>query len=161
MFSHVWMTVESCMKLLLCFWRNAWYRFISILFPVAPVKGNQMLSTKMLQEKEKMARIRPSSGGLNAVPMTTTEKADCKKRLTPQQIHQMLIGLSDFWKTFYFIKVHLVAVILKRLFLTVQQYFAYFCHFFPPNSGVLGFFLSLSFVSPVYTGHHFHVDEIL
>ena len=30
--------------------------------------------------------------GLNAVPTTSQEKSDCSKVLTPQQLHQVVIG---------------------------------------------------------------------
>ncbi|XP_022089961.1 cilia- and flagella-associated protein 47-like isoform X2 [Acanthaster planci] len=55
-------------------------------------KSRRMLSSKQLAEKELSSTSRPFSRGLNAVPMTPQEKADCKKILTPQQLHQVVIG---------------------------------------------------------------------
>ncbi|XP_033635373.1 cilia- and flagella-associated protein 47-like isoform X1 [Asterias rubens] len=55
-------------------------------------KNRRMLSSKHLAEKELNSTSRPISRGLNAIPMTSQEKADCKKILTPQQLHQVVIG---------------------------------------------------------------------
>ena len=38
------------------------------------------------------SRACPCSGGLNAVPMTNKERADCKKILSPQQLYQVVVG---------------------------------------------------------------------
>ncbi|XP_072178621.1 cilia- and flagella-associated protein 47-like [Diadema setosum] len=51
-----------------------------------------MLSSKKLSERETQSAKQPSAGGLNAIPMTAQEKADCKKELSPQQLHQVVIG---------------------------------------------------------------------
>ena len=34
-----------------------------------------------------------SKDGLNAVPTTNKEKTDCKKILSPQELHQVIIGI--------------------------------------------------------------------
>ncbi|XP_071954714.1 cilia- and flagella-associated protein 47-like isoform X2 [Antedon mediterranea] len=60
--------------------------------PTPPNSGNRMLSSKWLNNKEMLSTGRPSSGGLNAVPMTPQEKADCKLQLSPQQLYQVIIG---------------------------------------------------------------------
>ncbi|XP_041462969.1 cilia- and flagella-associated protein 47-like isoform X1 [Lytechinus variegatus] len=61
----------------------------------APFEENgpyDMLSSKKLSERETTSVKQPSTGGLNAVPMTSQEKSDCKKILSPQQLYQVVIG---------------------------------------------------------------------
>ncbi|XP_033113331.1 cilia- and flagella-associated protein 47-like isoform X2 [Anneissia japonica] len=60
--------------------------------PTPPNNGNRMLSSKWLTNKEMLSTSRPSSGGLNAVPMTPQEKMDCKTKLSPQHLYQVIIG---------------------------------------------------------------------
>jgi hypothetical protein len=49
--------------------------------------------------------------GLNAVPTTKVEKADCSKWLSPQQLHQVVIGPA----TLDFDKVCLRSVVNRNL----------------------------------------------
>ncbi|XP_077977423.1 cilia- and flagella-associated protein 47-like [Glandiceps talaboti] len=60
--------------------------------PVPPYSHFQMLSSKKLAQIEDVAQSRPVSEGLNAVPMNRQEKVDCKIPLTPQELHQVIIG---------------------------------------------------------------------
>ncbi|XP_078698604.1 cilia- and flagella-associated protein 47-like isoform X8 [Branchiostoma floridae x Branchiostoma belcheri] len=57
-----------------------------------PNEKTRLLSTRELREAERTATVRPVSEGLNAVPTTPQEKSDCKKKLTPQELHQVVIG---------------------------------------------------------------------
>ncbi|XP_055954756.1 cilia and flagella-associated protein 47 [Patella vulgata] len=68
--------------------------------PPPPNANWKLLSAKELSEIEKIAMTRNVSEGLNAVPTTLQEKKDCSKWLTPQQLHQLVIGPStiDFSK---------------------------------------------------------------
>ncbi|XP_048577373.1 cilia- and flagella-associated protein 47-like isoform X2 [Nematostella vectensis] len=60
-----------------------------------PVKDEvKLLSSKTLSLKNTLSLTQPISEGLNAVPMTDTEKADCSRTLTPHQLKQLDIGPS-------------------------------------------------------------------
>ncbi|PVD28193.1 hypothetical protein C0Q70_10779 [Pomacea canaliculata] len=52
----------------------------------------RLLSTQELAVAEKEAMSKPVQEGLNAVPTTDKEKADCKKWLSPQNLHQIVVG---------------------------------------------------------------------
>ncbi|XP_048239518.1 cilia and flagella-associated protein 47-like isoform X3 [Haliotis rufescens] len=60
--------------------------------PRPPNADWKLLSTKKLSTAEKEALSKPVRDGLNAVPTTQQEKADCRKWLSPQQLHQLIIG---------------------------------------------------------------------
>ncbi|XP_071134806.1 cilia- and flagella-associated protein 47-like isoform X3 [Mytilus edulis] len=68
--------------------------------PSPPNSEYKLLSTKELAEVEQMSRSKPVCEGLNAVPTTNEEKADCTKWLSPQQLHQIIVGppVLDFGK---------------------------------------------------------------
>ncbi|XP_035825915.1 cilia- and flagella-associated protein 47 [Aplysia californica] len=62
--------------------------------PATPLPPNaewKLLSTKELAEAEKVA-VSKVCDGLSAVPTTLEEKRDCKRWLTPQQLHQIIVG---------------------------------------------------------------------
>ncbi|KAL3884217.1 hypothetical protein ACJMK2_030436, partial [Sinanodonta woodiana] len=60
--------------------------------PTPPNLEFRLLSTKELARSEKEASAKPVSEGLNAVPTTNKERIDCSKFLTPQELHQVIIG---------------------------------------------------------------------
>ncbi|XP_076799523.1 cilia- and flagella-associated protein 47-like isoform X2 [Clavelina lepadiformis] len=53
---------------------------------------HRLLTTRQLANQERKAITRPVSEGLNAVPITSIEKMDCKRELTPQDLHKVVIG---------------------------------------------------------------------
>ena len=72
--------------------------FLLICSTAAPFEENgpyDMLSSKKLGDRELSSTMQPSTGGLNAVPMTAQEKSDCKKVLSPQELYQVVIGELD------------------------------------------------------------------
>jgi hypothetical protein len=52
----------------------------------------KMLSTKELADAQMEAMAKPVQEGLNAVPVTKEEKKDCQKWLSPQELHQVIVG---------------------------------------------------------------------
>ncbi|XP_013416633.1 cilia- and flagella-associated protein 47 isoform X1 [Lingula anatina] len=61
--------------------------------PAVPPNTNwQVLSSKHLAQSEMMVTQKKVKEGLNAVPITPQEKADCSMWLSPQQLHQVVIG---------------------------------------------------------------------
>nr|XP_046196397.1 cilia- and flagella-associated protein 47-like [Oncorhynchus gorbuscha] len=59
---------------------------------------SQLLTTCMLAAMETRSRFRQVTEGINALPSTNQEVADCSRTLTVQQLHQVVIGpsLIDF-----------------------------------------------------------------
>ncbi|XP_055888207.1 cilia and flagella-associated protein 47-like isoform X1 [Biomphalaria glabrata] len=66
----------------------------------APNSQWKLLSTKELAALESEATSKPVCEGLNAIPTTDVEKKECSWRLTPQQLHQIIVGppVIDFGK---------------------------------------------------------------
>ncbi|KAK3775916.1 hypothetical protein RRG08_017206 [Elysia crispata] len=60
--------------------------------PLPPNADWKLLSTKELAEAEQIAISKRVCDGLNAIPTTTVEKIDCSRWLSPQQLHQIVIG---------------------------------------------------------------------
>ena len=60
--------------------------------PAEPNENFRLLSSKELTNME-LKSIKKTMDGLNAVPTTRQEKEDCAKILSPQQLHQIVIGL--------------------------------------------------------------------
>ncbi|XP_076467202.1 cilia and flagella-associated protein 47-like [Babylonia areolata] len=60
--------------------------------PSPPNADWKLLSTKELSEAEREALSKPVQEGLNAVPTSAQEKADCKRWLSPQELYQVLVG---------------------------------------------------------------------
>ncbi|XP_029603297.1 cilia- and flagella-associated protein 47 [Salmo trutta] len=56
---------------------------------------NQLLTTCMLTAMETRSRFRQVTEGINALPSTNQEVADCSRTLTVQQLHQVVIGPSS------------------------------------------------------------------
>ncbi|XP_070190234.1 cilia and flagella-associated protein 47-like isoform X3 [Littorina saxatilis] len=79
--------------------------------PSPPNAEWKLLSTKELSEAQKEAMSKPVQEGLNAVPTTPEEKLNCKKWLTPQELHQVIVGPP----TIEFGKVCLRSVSQKEL----------------------------------------------
>ncbi|BFZ09423.1 hypothetical protein BsWGS_12463 [Bradybaena similaris] len=52
----------------------------------------KILSTKELAQSEKQVISKPICDGLHAVPTTAAEKKDCVKWLSPQELHQVVVG---------------------------------------------------------------------
>ena len=65
--------------------------FLSPSAPTPPNANWRLLSTKELADKEQGSADK-TCDGLNAVPTTKREQADCQKMLSPQQLHQVIIG---------------------------------------------------------------------
>uniref|UniRef100_A0A8C7KSR8 Calponin-homology (CH) domain-containing protein n=1 Tax=Oncorhynchus kisutch TaxID=8019 RepID=A0A8C7KSR8_ONCKI len=59
---------------------------------------SQLLTTSMLAAMETRSRFRQVTEGINALPSTNQEVADCSRTLTVQQLHHVVIGpsLIDF-----------------------------------------------------------------
>ncbi|XP_052708553.1 cilia and flagella-associated protein 47-like isoform X1 [Crassostrea angulata] len=79
--------------------------------PRPPNADFRLLSSKELSEAEKETSAKPVCEGLNALPTTKVEKADCSKWLSPQQLHQVVIGPA----TLDFDKVCLRSVVTRNL----------------------------------------------
>ncbi|XP_021363645.1 cilia- and flagella-associated protein 47-like isoform X2 [Mizuhopecten yessoensis] len=60
--------------------------------PTPPNADFKLLSTKELSTAEAETLTKEACEGLNAVPTTKKEKLDCSKCLSPQQLHQIIIG---------------------------------------------------------------------
>ncbi|XP_045555399.1 cilia- and flagella-associated protein 47 isoform X2 [Salmo salar] len=56
---------------------------------------SQLLTTCMLAAMETRSRFRQVTEGINALPSTNQEVADCSRTLTVQQLHQVVIGPSS------------------------------------------------------------------
>ncbi|XP_071186802.1 cilia- and flagella-associated protein 47-like [Salvelinus alpinus] len=56
---------------------------------------SQLLTTSMLAAMETSSRFRQVTEGINALPSTNQEVADCSRTLTVQQLHQVVIGPSS------------------------------------------------------------------
>lgn len=52
----------------------------------------RLLTTRQLANQERNTAARPVSDGLNAVPTTEHEKIDCRQKLSPQDLHKIIIG---------------------------------------------------------------------
>ncbi|KAL5010428.1 hypothetical protein ScPMuIL_012733 [Solemya velum] len=63
--------------------------------PTPPNVNWKLLSTKKLTEAELETSMKSVCEGLNAVPSTNKEKAECTKILSPQQLHQVVIGPAN------------------------------------------------------------------
>lgn len=91
---------------------------MNILFtaPTPPNQRFKLLSTKQLAETEAMTSQR-TIDGLNAVPVNAREKADCSKILSPQELHQVVIGEAkgDVQKYHHFTKNIFYAIIYVRV----------------------------------------------
>ena len=61
--------------------------------PSPPNAKYKMLSSKNLSSLMSEVTGKPVRDGLNAIPTTPQEKIDCNKFLTPQQQHQVVIGM--------------------------------------------------------------------
>ncbi|XP_075446373.1 cilia- and flagella-associated protein 47 isoform X3 [Ascaphus truei] len=59
-----------------------------------PTLKGRLLTTRQLAAGESTSLTREVNDGLNAMPCTTPEKADCTLTLTPQQLHRVVIGPS-------------------------------------------------------------------
>ncbi|XP_077338680.1 cilia- and flagella-associated protein 47 [Lithobates pipiens] len=60
----------------------------------APVTKGRMLTTRQLAFAESRSVTKEINEGLNAMPCTVSEKEDCSLELTPQQLHQVVVGPS-------------------------------------------------------------------
>ncbi|CAH1800026.1 unnamed protein product [Owenia fusiformis] len=60
--------------------------------PTPPNAPWAAMSSKVLREKELSSTSKPVVEGLNALPTTAREKKDCSKMLSPQELHQVIIG---------------------------------------------------------------------
>lgn len=64
------------------------FNFIVVSKPPPGVTEKQrLLTTRQLANQERNTAARPVSDGLNAVPTTGSEKADCVKKLSPQVLY--------------------------------------------------------------------------
>nr|DBA33280.1 TPA: hypothetical protein GDO54_000991 [Pyxicephalus adspersus] len=60
----------------------------------ANITKGRMLTTRQLASVESRSVTKENNEGLNAMPCTAIEKEDCSLELTPQQLHQVVIGPS-------------------------------------------------------------------
>ncbi|KAM4702008.1 cilia- and flagella-associated protein 47 [Discoglossus pictus] len=60
----------------------------------APTLKGRLLTTRQLAAEESRSLATTINDGLNAMPSTAREKEDCSLTLTPQQLHQIVIGPS-------------------------------------------------------------------
>ncbi|XP_078495986.1 cilia- and flagella-associated protein 47 isoform X1 [Ciona intestinalis] len=64
-----------------------------VSYQISPLKEkHRLLTTRQLANEERKTATRPVTEGLNAVPTTYAEKQDCKRRLSPQDLHKVVIG---------------------------------------------------------------------
>ncbi|XP_064627283.1 cilia- and flagella-associated protein 47-like isoform X2 [Lineus longissimus] len=60
--------------------------------PTPPNAGFRLLSSKELSEAEETTMQKNVQDGLNAIPTTDREKRECSRILSPQELHQVVIG---------------------------------------------------------------------
>uniref|UniRef100_H2YRU5 HYDIN/VesB/CFA65-like Ig-like domain-containing protein n=1 Tax=Ciona savignyi TaxID=51511 RepID=H2YRU5_CIOSA len=64
-----------------------------VQYQICPLKEkHRLLTTRQLANQERVTATRPVTEGLNAVPTTHVEKADCRRHLSPQDLHKVVIG---------------------------------------------------------------------